>query len=52
MQIKFLAHDFKGAKLPTKLGSAVVKSFMGYKNVPIVVVSLHGNFVMAELNIK
>jgi hypothetical protein len=50
MEIKFLAHDFKGGKLPAKVGQrATVKQFMGYKNVPVVITANLGTCVMAKL---
>lgn len=47
---KFLAKDFVGGKLPTKVGEvAKVKEFYGQKNAQVRVVELWGTSVLASL---
>ena len=47
---KFFAKDFVNGKLPTKVGEiAKVKEFFGRKNVPVRVVELWGNSVLASM---
>ena len=51
MDAKFFARDFKGNKLPTSIGEkAIVKNFIGMKNVEVVVTEVSDGFVFAEFS--